>query len=135
MWFLYKIICAFYTAGSTNFQILTFFRLEKITESSTLIIRYGFKGTVVNRALSSLHCKTLEITLTVPSRLFTSGLKAPVWFMCWAGVWWFRPGWWCPGCPGTWSTWPGTPRVWPGRLGLECPGTIKLVGWPTDPAA
>ena len=30
------------------------------------LIRQIFKGTIVNRALSSLHVESLEITLTVP---------------------------------------------------------------------
>ena len=47
-------------------RILSTFKARKTTIFSTLLIRYGFKGTVVNRALLSLHGGSLEITLTVP---------------------------------------------------------------------
>ena len=39
---------------------------EKFTEINTFQVGKAFKGTVVNRALSSLRGGSLEITLTVP---------------------------------------------------------------------
>ena len=65
--------------------------MEKITEintywvrktmiSSTFLIRLGFKGTVVNRALPFLHGRSLKITLTVPL-IVSDGLQLILCFL------------------------------------------------------
>ena len=46
-----------------------FFSQKNMMISSTFLIRLGFKGTVVNRALPSLHGRSFEITLTVPLKV------------------------------------------------------------------
>ena len=44
--------------------------MEKLTKNEDIFLKKlsdnGFKGTVANRALPSLHGRSLEITLTVP---------------------------------------------------------------------
>ena len=49
-----------------NVSDLNTYKPRRTTISSTLFIKKGFKGTVVNQALLSLHGGSLEITIPFP---------------------------------------------------------------------
>jgi len=51
--------------------------MEKLSELIFFLSEQGFKGTVVNRALQSLHDGLLKITLTVPLNLYFVVQESP----------------------------------------------------------
>ena len=57
--------CLFSLAGSMQ-QWLPHFKIEKVRYLTHFLSDEGFKGTVVNRTLSSLNYRSLDFSLTVP---------------------------------------------------------------------
>ena len=67
LWFLYQSDLRISTAGKQrNYQNLTQKKREKIQFLPHYWWDKGFKFTVVNRAVPSLHVSSIEISLSVP---------------------------------------------------------------------